>query len=49
MNHENHIHVLSKRENPELHFLDKIYLAEDQSIYVSLNTWTIVFVDDNGQ
>ena len=45
----NHINVLSKRENPELHFLDKIYLTEDQSIYVSLNTWTIVFVDDDGQ
>lgn len=44
----NHINVLSKRNDPELKFLDKIYLANDQSIYVSLNTWTIVYVDVDG-
>ena len=43
-----HINVLSKRKNPELRFLDKIYLVEDHSMYVSLNTWTIVYVDEDG-
>lgn len=43
-----HINVLSRRVDPELRYLDKVYLTEDKSIYVSLNTWTIVFVDEDG-
>lgn len=42
------IKVTSRRKNPDLYYLDKIYLTTDKSIYVNLNSWTIVYVDEGG-
>lgn len=42
------IKVTSRRNNPDLYFLDKIYLTVDKSIYVALNSWMIVYVDEEG-
>lgn len=43
-----HINVESRRKDPELKYLDKIYLTNDHSLYIALNTWAIVYVDADG-
>ena len=42
-----HINVKHNR-NKENNYIDKIYLTNDKSMYISPNTWTIVYVDENG-
>lgn len=43
-----HINVIEKNENPNIRFIDKIYLTEDKSAFVSLNGGVIVYMDKEG-
>ncbi len=43
-----YINVFSGRKEQELIFLDKIYLTNDNSVYISPNKWTIGYLDEKG-
>ncbi len=43
-----HINILNLYNTNGLKYIEKVYLTNDLSMYICLNTWSIVYLDENG-